>query len=142
MLLLSLAAAVVAASAGCGQTRPHATPVSDHRVRLVLSGDLGRTQVLACSLVHHYAIFPGGRLITYTGSVRPAPDGRWKVKVKIKRCVDGRFQDSGADRVHGGPSGAYSGRLQAPGKGVYFARSRYRGYSGDILSNKVYFQVR
>jgi hypothetical protein len=135
-----------AALGGCGATGPgHTGPVAKKGgplVSLTLHGDQGDEQLLACSLVHHYAVFPAGRLISYDGTVRPAPTKRWKVKVKIKRCVDGRFEDSGADRVIGRPDGHYAGQLQAPGKGVFFTRTRFRTPSGDIVSDKVYFEVR
>jgi hypothetical protein len=111
-------------------------------VSLKLHGDQGDEQLLACSLVHHYAVFPAGRLIAYDGAVRPAPAKHLKVKVKIKRCVDGRFDDSGTDRITGGLDGRYAGHLQAPGKGVFFARTRFRTSRGDVLSDKVYFEVR
>jgi hypothetical protein len=130
---------------GCGASGPAPGPTARKGgpiVSLKLHGDQGDEQLLACSLVHHYAVFPSGRLIAYDGAVRPAPTKHWKVKVKIKRCVDGRFDDSGTDRITGGFGGRYSGQLQAPGKGVFFARTRFRTPSGDVLSDKVYFEVR
>jgi hypothetical protein len=111
-------------------------------VTLKLQGSTGDEQLLACSLVHHYAVFKTGA-IALKGTVAPAPvKHRWKVKVKIKRCVDGRFQDSGSDRIVGLSSGKYTGSLQPPGKGVFFARAGYRSAGGDVLSDKVFFEVR
>ena len=138
---LVCAAALVGCGSGGGAQAVPATPAS-HVVTLQLRGESGHEELLACSLVHRYATFSARGRIAYAGSVRPAPAGRWKVKVKIKRCVDGRFQDSGADRIFGTPDGNYSGYLRPPGVGVYFARVRYRAASGDILSDKSYFEVR
>lgn len=142
VVALAVGATIVA---GCGPAGPAAVPVDKKGnaiVSLTLHGDQGDEQLLACSLVHHYAVFAAGRLIAYDGAVRPAPTKHWKVKVKLKRCVDGRFEDSVADRIIGGARGRYAGHLQPPGKGVFFARTRFRTPSGDILSDKVYFAVK
>jgi hypothetical protein len=111
-------------------------------VGLELRGEAGERRMLACSSIHNYAQFRLGREITYDGTVRPTPDGGWRVKVKIKRCVDGRFQDSGADRVPGVSGGRFAGQIQPPGKGVFFARARYRDAAGDVVSDKAFFEVR
>jgi hypothetical protein len=111
-------------------------------VGLELRGESGERRMLACSSVHNYAQFRAGREIKYDGKVRPKPDGRWNVKVKIKRCVDGRFQDSGADRVPGVDGGQFEGVINPPGKGVFFARARYRDSAGDVVSDKAFFEVR
>ena len=143
-----LAAAALAgcvALAGCGSSGGGASgagkpPPGSPVVGLDLRHSVGDEQLLACSLVHHYKVYKAGA-IPFQGSVRPAPAKHWKVKVKIKRCVDGQFQDSGSDRVLGAPDGSFRGALQAPGKGVFFARARYRTTSGDVLSDKVYFEA-
>jgi hypothetical protein len=135
-----------AALSGCGAGGGAATARSPHpegyEVRLNLRGESGDKRMLACESVHDYAQFRAGRPIKYDGTVRPMPARRWKVKVKIKRCVDGRFQDSGADRVPGVSGGRFAGKIQPPGKGVYFARARYRDAKGDVVSDKEFFQVR
>jgi hypothetical protein len=128
-------------SAGGGTTGPAPRPGAPI-VTLELVGSTREEQLLGCSSVHHYAIFNGGR-IALKGTVHPVPEQhRWKIKVKIKRCVDGRFQDSGSDRIVGLSSGKYTGSLQPPGKGVFFARAGYRSAGGDVLSDKVFFEVR
>lgn len=143
-----VAAATLAAAllAGCGTvsrapgpTRPPGTPA----ITLALHGDSGDHQMLACSLVHHYSRFPAGRPIPFDGALAQVPGtSGGKVKVKIKRCVDGRFQDSGAWNVRLTADGRFRGELQLPGNGVFFARARYRAESGVALSDKVYFDVR
>lgn len=137
------AIACCAILAGCGPSPPAVR--RGHQgvtVSMRLHGDVGKEQLLACSLVHNYPVLPFGQRVAYDGFVRPAPAGRWKVKVKVKRCVDGRFQDSGADRVFGSAGGRFAGRLQPSGRGVFFARARYRSPAGDVLSEKLYFEVR
>lgn len=142
----ALVAAGGVALAGCGASgggtaSPGKPPPGTPTVTLVLRHSVGDEQLLACSLVHHYKIYRATG-VAFEGSLVPAPAKHWKVKVKIKRCVDGQFQDSGSDRIAGGVRGRYSGMLQAPGKGVFFARARYRAESGDVLSDKVYFEVK
>jgi hypothetical protein len=136
--------ACTAAATGCGDAQPAARAQHPDgiTVGLELRGESGERRMVACSSIHNYAQFKAGQQIKYDGRVRPVPDGRWKVKVKIKRCVDGRFQDSGADRVPGVSGGRYEGRIQPPGKGVFFARSRFRNSRGDVVSDKAFFEVR
>lgn len=143
----ALLIAAAAVGGGCGTGAPAKTDPPARKgqpiVSLGLHGDRGDEQLLACSLVHHYAVFAAGPRIAYDGTVRPSPPKpRWKVKIKIKRCVDGQFQDSGADRVNGGGDARFAGLLQPPGKGVFFARARFRGPHGDVVSRKIYFEVR
>lgn len=135
-----------AALAGCGSsgsatdaasTSPPGTP----KVTLALRHSKGDEQLLACSLVHHYKVYHRGP-IDFAGTIAPVPAKHFKLKVKIKRCVDGQFQDSGDTRVSGHAGGSYRGSLQAPGKGVFFARAYYRTAHGDVLSAKVYFEVK
>lgn len=138
VVAVTLAAALLA---GCGAAGPAPkTGPGGPRITLTLHHDTGDHQVLACSLVHHYARFPAGRPIAFDGMLRPTPaKAGVKVKVKIKRCVDGRFQDSGAWAVRGAADGTFRGELHIPGNGVFFARARYRGVA---LSEKFYFDVR
>lgn len=137
----------VAAGASLGSCSPDspapARPArTDFKVGLELRGETGDRTMLACSGVQDYAQFPSGRRIRYDGIVTPTPKGKWRVKVKIKRCISGQFQDSGADRVPGVSGGRFAGYIQPPGKGLYFARARYRDRKGDVISRKEYFQVR
>lgn len=137
--------ASAAALAGCGAppaAKPRPAIDGAPKLTLKLHGSTGDEQLLACSLVHHYATFPSRRQVAYDGRLTP-PVHRFKLKVKIKRCVDGRFQDSGSQPVHG-HNGRYTGTLQPPGKGVYYARARarVRGSRGDSLSDKFYFEVK
>jgi hypothetical protein len=137
-------ATCAAAIAACGAGPPAArvSPPGVPHVTLVLHRDSGDKQLLACSLVHHYAQFPAGRLIAFDGAVIPPPqEAGFKIKVKIKRCVDGRFEDSGAWNVRGSADGRFRGALQIPGKGVFFGRARYRSPKGTALSDKFYFEV-
>jgi len=137
-----LAALGALAPSSCGvppAARPSPRP-GDRVVTLRLHDDVGDEQLLACSLVHHYGVFRDRHPIPFDGTVGPPPR-RFKVTVKIKRCVDGRFQDSGASDIRG-LAGRYSSTLQPPGKGVYFARTRLRTAGGDVLSRKTYFEVK
>lgn len=138
------AAGAALLAAGCGGGAPAVRkppPSGVPSVSLELRGARGDVQMLACSLIHHYARFPKGNVIHVAGELAPTPHkASFKVKVKIKRCVDGRFQDSGSWRVVGA-AGRYAGTIEPPGTGVFFARARYRDARGDSFSDKVYFRV-
>jgi hypothetical protein len=128
-------------SSGTGAGATRTAPPGTAQVTLALVHSTGDEQLLACSLVHHYKVYRRVA-VAYTGTLHPAPAHHWNVKVKIKRCVDGQFQDSVSVHSTGSANGRFAGSLQAPGKGVFFARARFRSPQGDVLSDKVYFEVK
>src|SRR2546427_9324225 len=62
-------------------------------VLLNLKAGYANQTLLACGIKHHYTFFHAGRPLGMDGSVQPAPlTSAWKVKVKVKKCVAGRFR--------------------------------------------------
>ncbi|UTI67125.1 hypothetical protein NBH00_12915 [Paraconexibacter antarcticus] len=134
---------LLASGCGSGSSGRPATPVPGlPRVTLILRHSGADHQLLACSIVHHYARFTARRPIVFEGNLQPREHAsHFKIKIKIKRCVDGHFQDSGSWDIRGGRNGRFQGMLPIPGKGIYFARARYRNDVGTATSDKVYFDV-
>ena len=80
--------------------------------------------------------------VPYSGTVSPSPDGRWKVKVKLKRCeTNGNFQDvSGEQKIVGQPGGKFSGEIPVPENGAYSIRARFQS-DNRPQSDKLYLKV-
>jgi hypothetical protein len=123
--LAATALAAVPAQAGGGVT-------------LGLKGGSGNRTLRACGIRHHYTLYRPGARIAFDGTVAGAA-GSFAVKVKVKRCVGGRFAD--VSKVPAtGKAGRYRGVLGATPRGLYFARTTYR--AGAVLkSDKQYFKV-
>ena len=61
-------------------------------VALNLQGGYANRTLKACALTHHYTLFYRGRAIGVNGTVSPSPSGTFRVKLKVKQCVRGRFR--------------------------------------------------
>jgi len=129
-------AAVVVALAGCGGG-------TDRKVTLQLAGSNRNLNMTACGKQEPFQIYPSAPArVPYSGTVSPAPDGRWKVKVKLKRCTPrGDFQDvSGEQKIVGQPGGRFSGEIPVPEAGSYSIRARFQG-DDRPQSDKLYLKV-
>jgi hypothetical protein len=112
-------------------------------VGLNLKGGVAETLASACGVPHHYTVYRGGGAIRFDGTVNSPPRATWRVKVKLKSCVDGAFQDSGAARVHRRADNTYKGAFRAPVPGHYFARAAVNvGGRRVARSSKQFFEVR
>jgi hypothetical protein len=134
VLLLMAAAAI-----GAGNT-----------ITLNLTGGTSRT-VMACKGPHHVASYRLGTAIHMDGVVTPRPalpDGTWKVKIKIEKCVLGKWVVKAQPHVRGNSTlvngvktavfkFAYKPRVT----GIYRARSYYYGYTPYIRSDDVHYKV-
>ena len=133
-LWIGLTAAVVLAGCGGG---------TDRKVTLQLSGSNRNVNMTACGKQERFQIYAAAPArVPYSGSVSPAPDGRWKVKVKLKRCeTGGNFQDvSGEQKIVGQPGGKFSGEIPVPESGSYSVRARFQG-DNRPQSDKLYLRV-
>ena len=131
--LLALLAAVPLA-AGCGGGS------SSKKVSLELTGTTGNQNFVACGKQEAFFTYRGPAQVRFTGTVSPAPGGRWKVKVKIKQCSGGKFVDVTSQKLVGQSSGRYDGSIPVAEKGYYYARTQLQSDS-KVRSQKQYFQV-
>ena len=107
-------------------------------VTLNLQGGIGNRTLRACGIRHHYTLYPRRHRIGYNGTVAGA-EGSFTVKVKVKKCVRGRFVTRVEQHVSG-RGGRYSGAFNSGARGFYFARTYYNA-GGGLKSDKQYFKV-
>ena len=136
MLRRSLIALLLALplAAGCGGGSTKRT------VALELLGASGNQNFTACAKQEAFFQYRGPAQVRFTGTVKPAPSGRWKVKVKVKQCSGGKFVDATSTKLVGQSSGRYDGFVQISERGYYSARAQLEG-GGKPRSEKQYFRV-
>jgi hypothetical protein len=134
-----LSAALVTLPASGASPEAHSAGTS---VTLNLHGGYANHTVRACGITHHYTYFRPRRTISYSGTVSPAPSGSWQVKLKLKKCVRGRFVTVFQTRVSGRSGGRFSGSFRRSTRGFYFARAYYYGVRPAVRSDKEFFRIR
>jgi hypothetical protein len=137
VLVLTLCAAALVAGCGGGGDDGGGSA----SIAVALSGGQGNRNATACGKQEAFEQYTTRGEVVYAGRVDPAPDGRWKVKVKIKKCNGSEFVESSSQKIVGQPDGRYEGAFRDIGKGDYFLRARYQ--DGDQPeTEKFYFQVK
>ena len=132
--------------AGCGGSSSSSSSKassgggSSSGVTLSVSGAKGNLNATACGKQEAFYDYGAPAQVSYSGTVSPAPSGRWKVKIKLKRCVGGSFTDADSQKIVGQNDGHFSGVFPVPAKGSYSLRARLEGH-GKPESEKVYVQV-
>jgi hypothetical protein len=112
-------------------------------VGLNLKGGVAQTLIGACSVPHHYTVYRRGGAIRLDGVVNSPPRSKWKVKVKLRSCVDGAFRESGSVDVRRRADNTYKGSFRTPVPGHYFARASLNvGGRRVARSSKQFFEVR
>jgi hypothetical protein len=109
-------------------------------VTLNLQGGYGNRTLKACALTHHYTLFHRGRAIGVNGVVSPAPSGAFRVKLKVKRCVRGRFRAVWVGNAQVRPDGTFQGTVPPRRVGYFFARAYYYVGTTTVKSDKQYFK--
>ena len=132
LLTAALVAAAVAVPVGAASL---ATTVS-----LNILGGYGNRTLRACGIVHHYTLRRHGRAIKVDGAVLPAPGGTLRIKLKVKRCLDGRFRTVWVGLASPQGAGAFQGVVPPRKRGFYFVRAYDEG-STVVKSDKQYFRV-
>jgi hypothetical protein len=104
----------------------------------------GNASVLACGDMHHFRTYSAGASLSFSGTVRPVPGGQWKVKLHIKICQGGAYQDfAKLDAHENHTTGAFHGSFKAPQPGLYEVRAvLYLGTSESTESDKVHVETR
>jgi hypothetical protein len=120
-------AAAHASTRATATTSSHSTttPGADRQesVSLVLHGG-GNATSGACGAVRHYKTYAPGSNVLFTGQVSPIPSAVWKVKLKIKFCSGGQFQDlTKIDTTENKHHGTFTVSFPAPHTGLYEARA-------------------
>src|SRR5215211_4285117 len=117
-IALAAAAALVAVP-GCGGG-------TDRKITLQIGGSTRNVNATACGKTEPFQLYSKAPVrVPYSGTVSPAPDGRWKVKVKLKRCA---------------PGGKFSGELPVAEAGSYSVRARFQS-DNRPQSDKLYLKV-
>lgn len=140
--ILASGALLLAATAATGTTTPSIT--------LNLQGGVSRT-VMACKGPHHASSYKLGTTIKMDGVVTPRPnlaDGAWKVKIKIEKCVLGKWVvkmqphvRGNTTLVNGVKTAVFKFAYKPKVTGIYRARAYYYGYTPYIRSDDVHWKV-
>jgi hypothetical protein len=126
------AAAVLLAltCASCGHAKSHAATAERGRQSAAPTGitfklKAGASQSLVgCGGTHNYRLYAVGSTVRFAGTVSPIPRGRWKIKVKLKRCQAGAFTRlTEIVATKNKRAGTFQGQFPAPPAGLYSARA-------------------
>lgn len=111
-------------------------------VTLNLKDGSANGTLVACNIRHHYTFFHVAAPLHMDGSVQPAPHGRWRVKVKVKKCIRGRFRRVWAGHTRGKADGTFAITYVPHHAGAFFARAYFYGVRPAVRSDKHFFRVR
>jgi hypothetical protein len=131
--------AAAAAVAAIVMTLPAAATSVAVQLNL-LAGNANR-QLKACGITHHYTVYRVGARVTMSGKVLPAPAGTWDVKIKLKKCLNGRFQAIWSTHARGHADGSFKASYPARRRGSFFARAYYYGVTPAVRSDKQFFRA-
>jgi hypothetical protein len=109
-------------------------------VDLSLQGGYANKIVRACGSTNHYRFYQPRRRVDFKGTLSPA--GSRMVKVKIKKCVRGRFARFKELHLRVNRSGKYQGSFTIRAAGFYFARTYDYAGRPAAKSAKRHFRVR
>ncbi|GAC1572169.1 MAG: hypothetical protein NVS3B18_05440 [Candidatus Dormibacteria bacterium] len=140
-LLALLATAMLIVSAGTALA-------AGTNVTIKAKGEYAKLHRTACHKTKTFRFFHRASTIEFRGFLTPAPAGHFPVRVKIERCVNGRFRDVSTlsiigKKLTGKYKGYTSARPLAPRshrrRAVLYYRAR--AYAGGAVSEKTYFAV-
>jgi hypothetical protein len=115
---------------------------SGTHVGLNLKGGFANHQRVACGDLHHYTYYHKRHRIKFDGRVRPAPSGKWDVKLKLKKCEHGKFKTVYQKHFPGRHRGRFDGSFHRRHTGFYFARIYYYGVTPAAESDKQHFRIK
>jgi hypothetical protein len=132
----AVVAAVLALAAAAGAGAAGVT------VSLNLKAGYANRIVVACKIRHHYTLYHPRAAVQVAGAVAPVPTAAsWQVKVKVKRCVNGRFRTVATRIVAGHKDGTFYATFRFATRGFLFARAYYYGVSPAAESDKQYLRI-
>ena len=140
--LAVLVATGVGASAFASSGIPAAGAAGGVSATLNLKGGYRNHQEVACGDLHHYTYFHKGGRVKLDGRVTPAPAGKWRVKLKLKRCSHGAFRTVYQHHFKGRSGGRFDGSFRRTQSGHYFARIYYYGVTPTVESDKQQFRIK
>jgi hypothetical protein len=132
-------AAIAASAGGASAARPRAHAAA-YSITLNLQGGIANRIKRACGSANHYTYYHRGRRIRFTGTVTPRPPAPHVVKVKIKKCVRGRFVRVKVLYPRVDSRGKYGGVFRVRGRGFFFART-YVLVAGRPKGQKEHFRT-
>jgi hypothetical protein len=94
-------------------------------VTLELHGGHGKRSSVICGARHRYTLYHPGDAVSFDGTI-PGAVGAFKVKIKIKQCLHGRFVTRLKTHVPG-RNGHFTGSFRAGARGFYVVRAYYSG---------------
>ena len=144
------AVAVLLTTAAVAFGATGATPTT---ITLGLQGGYRNVNMTVCKNLHHYTLYHQKTKLIMNGTVDPTPpfpDGAWKVKIKIKKCVLGKWKVIAQPHVLGNQT-LVNGVKTAVYKytrplgintGFFFARAYYYTTpTTSIISTDEHFRV-
>jgi hypothetical protein len=131
-LAISLVLAVVAGSA----------LAAGPAINLNLQGGYANKNLSACGSNNHYSFYQPRRRVDFKGTLTPPPASPRLVKVKIKKCVRGRFVRVKEVHVRVNSRGSYQGSFTIGARGYYFARTYDYASRPAAKSAKSHFRIR
>lgn len=137
---LALAAALLVPVGVAAATGPSAHSTA-YSVGLNLQAGYANRILRACGSANHYVFFRPRHRVNFKGTVAPAPSGVRMVKVKIKKCIRGRFVRFRELHLRVNGRGAYQGSFSVRSRGFYFARTYFYGVRPAARSAKQHFRV-
>ena len=110
-----------------------ATPTS---ITLTLQGGYSNQYVAKCGALHHFTMYHVNTKLTMDGTVSPTPpfpDGAWKVKIKIEKCVLGVWKLIAQPHVLGNQT------LVNGVKTAVFKYTRFLGINRGFFHARAYY---
>jgi hypothetical protein len=111
-------------------------------IDLNLQGGYANKIIRACGSTNHYGFYQPRRRVDFKGTLAPAPASPRIVKVKIKKCVRGRFVRFKELHIRVNSRGSYQGSFTIGAKGYYFARTYDYAARPAAKSAKRHFRIR
>ena len=92
----------------------------------------------ACGEGGRFTNYRKGDRVYFAGSVTPAPPAGTKIAIKVRICLDGKWEFAREQTATSRPNGSFRGSFEVKEPSKCFVRASYK----SSRSPKVYFHVR